>query len=77
MVRLRERDGGERLHNRYILTDLGGVIFGVGLDEGDEGSMDDIHLLARTQYDERWRQYGSEAPAFDRPERAITIKGTG
>jgi hypothetical protein len=76
LVRLHQRDGGERLHNRYILTDLGGVIFGVGLDEGDEGGTDDISLLDRTQYEERWRQYASEAPAFDQPEPAIVIEGT-
>ena len=77
LVRLRQRDGGERLHNRYILTDLGGVIFGVGLDEGDEGGADDISLLDRTQYEERWRQYASAAPAFDQPEPSITIEGIG
>jgi hypothetical protein len=77
LVRLRERDGGERLHNRYILTDLGGVSFGVGLDEGDEGDTDDISLLDRVQYEERWRQYASEAPSFDQPEGAISIEGTG
>lgn len=77
IVRLCQRDGGERLHNRYILTDLGGVTFGVGLDEGDAGDTDDIQLLDRAQYDERWRQYASEAPAFDRPEPVIAIGGAG
>ncbi|MBI2199148.1 MAG: hypothetical protein HYU42_11205 [Candidatus Rokubacteria bacterium] len=75
MVRLRQRPGGERLHNRYILTDLGGVIFGVGLDEGDHGDTDDIQLLDRAQYEERWRQYAGEPPAFDRPEPAIRVEG--
>ncbi len=75
MVRLRQRAGGERLHNRYILTDLGGVTFGVGLDEGDPGDTDDIQLLDRAQYEERWRQYAGEPPAFDRPEPAIRVEG--
>lgn len=75
LVRLRQRQGGERLHNRYILTDLGGVIFGVGLDEGDRGDTDDIQLLDRAQYEERWRQYAGEPPAFDRPEAAIRVEG--
>ena len=75
LVRLRQRDGGERLHNRYILTDLGGVTFGVGLDEGDPGDSDDIQLLDRPHYEERWRQYASDTPAFDRPEPFVTIEG--
>jgi len=76
IVRLEERPRGEHLHNRYILTDLGGVLFGAGLDEGDDGATDDLHLLDRAQYDERWQQYASAAPAFDRPEPPIEIRGT-
>ena len=77
LVRLRQRDDGERLHNRYILTDLGGVTFGVGLDEGNAGDTDDIQLLDRAQYEKRWNQYGSEDPAFDRPHPPVTIEGVG
>jgi hypothetical protein len=73
VVRLDERPGGERLHNRYILTDVGGVLFGVGLDHGDEGDTDDVHVLDRAQYEERWRQYAGDAPAFDQPEPPIEI----
>lgn len=29
---IQEKDDGEKIHNRYILTDIGGVIFPVGLD---------------------------------------------
>jgi hypothetical protein len=71
VCRLRQRPAGERLHNRYILTDLGGVVFGVGLDEGDAGDTDDINLLDRSQYEERWRQYANDPSAFDRPEPSI------
>jgi hypothetical protein len=77
LIRLRQRAGGERLHNRYILTDLGGVSFGVGLDEGDPGDSDDIHLHDRAQYEERWHQYAGDTPAFDRPEPFVTIEGSG
>jgi len=75
IVRLQERLDGEHLHNRYILTDLGGVLFAVGLDEGDGGATDDVNLLDRAQYDERWRQYASDAPAFDYPDPPIEIRG--
>lgn len=81
ILRLGEREGGEKLHNRYILTDLGGVSFGVGLDEPDDISVaeavtDDVSLLARDQYRLRWRQYADEPPEFEQREDPITITGT-
>jgi len=77
LVRLSQRDGGERLHNRYILTDLGGVTFGVGLDEGDAADSDDVLLLDRAQYEKRWSQYASATPAFERTERPVAIEVSG
>jgi len=62
---LEERDGGEKLHNRYILTDRGGVKFNIGLDDGDPGQTDDVDLLDELQYQLRWAQYVSGTPAFD------------
>jgi hypothetical protein len=75
LVRLSPRASGECLHNRYILTDLGGVMFGVGLDAGEPGETDDIQLLDRAQYEDRWRQYAGEPPAFDRPEPPLRVEG--
>lgn len=75
--RLRERQDGERLHNRYVLTELGGVSFGVGLDEAvaATGATDDLHVLDRGQYEERWRQYTDGSLAFV-SETPIRITGT-
>lgn len=69
-VRWSQKAGGEKLHNRYVLTDIGGVSLGVGLDEGMPGETDDLLLLPRAQYEQRWAQYAGEAGAFqliDRP----------
>ena len=79
ILRLQARPGGERLHNRYILTELGGVSFGVGLDEeeGGDGATDDVSLLGRDQHNERWRQYARDPPEFDQPEAPIVVTGTG
>ena len=63
--RWNQRNQGEKLHNRYVLTDLGGVIFNIGLDQGAEGETDDVTLMTREQYQIRWRQYASDNPAFD------------
>jgi hypothetical protein len=46
---LTEKPGGEKLHNRYVLTDIGGVKFNVGLDDGNDGQTDDVDLMDRRQ----------------------------
>jgi hypothetical protein len=63
--RWQEYDGGEGLHNRYILTERGGVRFAWGLDEGDPTQTDDISLLDHKVFQQRWNQYCGEHPAFD------------
>src|SRR6266542_3517147 len=40
ICRLRGRAGRETPHNRFILTDIGGVAFARGLDDGAEGEND-------------------------------------
>ncbi|MBF0186289.1 MAG: hypothetical protein HQL50_00015 [Magnetococcales bacterium] len=63
----KSRPGGEKLHNRYLLTDIGSVGFGVGLDEADQSDhdeSDDLFRLSSRQHAKRWGQYIS-APAFD------------
>ena len=75
--RLSEKQGGERLHNRYILTDLGGVTFGIGLDEGADGGTDDLALMGRGQYELRWSQYVGNPPAgFEQEGMPVEVIGT-
>ena len=73
--RWNNRGGGERLHNRYILTDIGGVQFGVGLDEGPPGSTDDISLLSAESFRQRLEEYSGPAHAFEL-EGQINIEGS-
>jgi hypothetical protein len=75
-TRWRERTGGEKLHNRYILTDLGAISFGVGLDEGPAGQTDDLLLLPRPLYELRWAQYVTDNGAFERADTPRSFKGT-
>ncbi|GMV24138.1 MAG: hypothetical protein AMXMBFR58_01690 [Phycisphaerae bacterium] len=74
--RLQERAGGERLHNRYVLTDIGGILFGVGLDEGDASQRDDLCLLSAEQYQLRMKQYLGSSMEFDTPEPDLLIVGS-
>lgn len=71
--RLQQRQGGERLHNRYILTEFGGVMFIGGLDDGAQGETDDLTLLDRTQYELRWSQYGDHPPAFEVAQEVVVV----
>lgn len=65
-----------RGHNRYILTDLGGVSFSHGLDTGRDGETDDIHRLDLDQYIYHCKQYNPTAPAFDQAADPLEIIGT-
>jgi len=72
----KQRAGGEKLHNRYLLTNLYGVIFGTGSDEAenpDSKESDDIVLLEEGQYLMRYRQYTGTPAAFDLVGKPIPI----
>lgn len=70
-----QRVDSEEIHNRYILTDRGGVKFGNSLREGDAGTTDDINLLSEAQHQLRLNQYAGPSHAFDQVS-VITIIGT-
>jgi hypothetical protein len=74
--RWRQRTGGDLLHNRYVLTDLGGVTLGVGLDVGKEGETDDLLLLPRDQYVRRWDQYARNDGSFELVDAPAAVRGT-
>jgi len=64
-IRWKQKDGGESLHPRYILTDRGGVRIEHGLDEGDEGETTDIGLLDEALYRQRWTDFQKATAAFE------------
>ena len=76
LKRWRQRSGGEKLHNRYILTDIGGVKVDPGLDEGEEGESFEVICLERAPYEKQWNDY-VRSPAFDpSDEQPVTVMGT-
>ena len=48
---------GDEMHNRYLLTDLGGACIPYGFDQKGENVFDDIAPLYKDQYEKRWKQY--------------------
>jgi hypothetical protein len=62
------REQGQKLHNRYLLTEACGVGFGTGLDQNNEESSyatDDLHLLDGAKLSAHWNEYSEESAAFD------------
>lgn len=75
ILRWREIINGEKLHNRFILSNIGGVRFGIGLDEGEPGQSDEVELLDEGVVRTRWSQYCVATSAFDFVDETI-ITGT-
>lgn len=75
---LRQRERGEKIHNRYLLTKFAGVSFGTGLDVSDDKETqqtDDLCRLSRDQLLKRWGQYVSAVgSSFDFATEPSTIK---
>lgn len=64
-VRLIRWEKDQRFHNRYILTDRGGISFGQGLDDGDGVvSNDDVALLSEATHRERRDQFRKATSPF-------------
>ena len=80
--RWEERDVGEELHDRYILTNIGGVAIprGLdekeGLDERDRGTIDILRLSFET-WQQRLEEYGyyNSEPIFDPERSAFDMEG--
>lgn len=78
---------GDNPHARYLLTDVGGVRFDYGLDEGDaEGRTTDVSILDESLWKQRMVDYGlsddgNYQPAFLQADPTdidgcVMIKGT-
>jgi len=61
----KERSGGARLHNRYVLTDVGGVQFGDGIEGGDRGQHDRVSILEESTRARLWEEYAGVTPDFE------------
>ncbi|MDI3323395.1 hypothetical protein QKW35_03310 [Pontibacterium granulatum] len=58
---LEEIEGEDVFHNRCILTELGGVSLGNGVDVSERPShTDELTLLEREVYEKKWKQFVEE-----------------
>lgn len=74
----KQRERGEKLHNRYILSEICGVGFGIGLDQNDNqesSETDDLYMMEPPQRLFRWQQYLGNPVAFDPVVDPFVIDG--
>ncbi|MFT3695697.1 MAG: hypothetical protein QM831_21345 [Kofleriaceae bacterium] len=71
-----QRPGGQRLHNRYLLTNIGGVKFGDSVERGQAGERDHISILDESSRAELWSQFIDPAGAFDRIGSPVAVTGS-
>lgn len=70
-----ERAGGPRLHNRYLITEVGGVKFGDGIELGDAGHQDRVSILEESSRTKLWDDYVGSSPAFDSAGASKAFRG--
>ncbi|WP_152208487.1 hypothetical protein [Marinobacter changyiensis] len=52
-----QETGKSAIHNRYLLSELGGVSIGHGFEESNEHEHDDLNLLGEAVYRQRFSQF--------------------
>lgn len=60
-----ERPGFDVLHDRYVLTDIGGVELGAGLAKGKPGSTTRVSLLSAQAYARQWALLDPQTSTFE------------
>jgi len=76
--RWKEKPGGEEFHARYILTELGGMRFDVGLDDAiDERTKPttDVSALDPDTYRQRWNDHKPDSGVFDLVDAWLVLDG--
>lgn len=61
----REDENHQRFHERYVLTDLGGVEFGGGLDVANSSQQTSVNLLSKTTAQTLNRRFSKGSEEFE------------
>jgi hypothetical protein len=70
------RPGGQEFHDRAILSDVGGMTFGNGLDEGDAGTTVHVHRLGRAGWQALLAKFTPETSPYE-AETPIVLQQAG
>ena len=74
LVRWEQIAGGKKLHPRYILTEMGGIGFEVGLHEGKPEESTDVAILEPAILEQRRSEYQLDSPVFRRAQEPIIVR---
>jgi hypothetical protein len=61
----KEDDDHQRFHERYVLTDLGGIEFGGGLDTAGPGQQTSVNLLSKPTVDTLNKRFKKDSSEFE------------
>jgi hypothetical protein len=64
-LRWKQRPGGQEFHDRAILSDVGGITFGHGLDEGAIGARVHVHRLGQDGWETLLAKFTPETSPYD------------
>lgn len=73
---IKEIDLEQEHHNRYVLTNIGGVMLGHGTDRTtsrQSSSKDDIVIVEKEQFDDLYRIYKPHSANFTWPEPIVVV----
>lgn len=72
-----QKDGGEKIHNRYVLTDLCSMMLGTGMDEAATAchEYEDISMLSGDSHQFRRQQYSTSGTAFRLLGSLVVVSG--
>lgn len=76
--RWKEKPGGEEFHARYILTELGGIRFDVGLDDADDPvsqQTTDVAALDVETHRQRFKEFHPASETFSLVDSWIVYDG--
>jgi hypothetical protein len=71
-----EREALQQLHNRYVLTNRGGIVLGAGISSADAETYEDIARMSDADRSLRWRQYDRQSRVFDRAGPDLALRSS-
>ena len=78
IIRWKEKDGGERFHRRYLLTNNAGLYYEGGLDE-EVGAdhTNDVSLLSQELHAKRWSEYELTSQVYELVPPVLVVDSQG
>lgn len=70
------RPRGQEFHNRFVMTDVGGVQFGNSIEQGDSGQSDRLSRLGDSERTLYWAWFYGTPAAYDLAGPELVVVGT-